>query len=209
MKTLCAVTGAVLLGSSLAGLAQTEVACGEVLNGPLRSRAVLTIDSRSAGLEIVGTDQEGIHVACKADDAENAWHDRIRLSGNQDDSKLTISGSSVRNGNFEVRIEVPRKTSLRVHMPAGEVKVEDVAGDKDIDIYAGQITISSTRPWDYRTVHLSVDIGAVKAPVYGADEGGFFRTFSKTISNGEYGLYAHVITGEIDLRGTSARSAAE
>jgi hypothetical protein len=209
MKTLCAVTGAVLLGSSLAGLAQTDVACGEALNAPLRSRAVLNIDSRPAGLEIVGTDQEGIRVSCKADDVENAPHDRIRLSGNQDDAKLTITGSSVRNGNFEVRIEVPRKTSLRVHMPAGEVKVEEVAGDKDIDVYAGQITISSARPWDYRTVHLSVDIGEVKAPVYGADKGGFFRTFSRTTGDGEYGLYAHVITGEIDLRGTSARSAAE
>jgi hypothetical protein len=209
MKTLCAAAGAALLACNLAGFAQTEAACDKTLDAPLRSRAVLTIDSRPAGLEIVGTDTDAIHLSCTVDDIENARQVRIRFSGNQDDGKLTITGGSLKNGNFRVRIEVPRKTSLRVDMPAGEVKVEEIIGDKDIDLYAGQITISSARPWDYRIVNLSVDIGEVKAPVYGADKGGFFRTFRKQTVVGEYALHAHVITGEIDLLGTNARAAAE
>jgi hypothetical protein len=209
MKTLHAATGAALLACNLAGIAQTETACGQILDAPLRSRAVLTIDSRPAGLEIVGTDQEAIHLSCTAHDAENAMDVRIRLSGNQDEGKLTITGGALKNGNLQIRIEVPRKTSLKVQMAAGEVKVEEIAGDKDIDLYAGQISISSARPWDYRSVDLSVDIGAVKAPAYGADKGGFFPSFTKETVNGEYGLHAHVITGEIDLLGTNARSAAE
>jgi hypothetical protein len=209
MKTLRAATGAALLACNLAGVAQTEAACGQILDAPLRSRAVLTIDSRPAGLEIVGTDQEAIHLSCTVHDVENARVIRIRLSGNQDDGKLTITGGSLTNGNLQIRIEVPRKTSLRVQMAAGEVKVEEVAGDKDIDLYAGQISISSARPWDYRNVDLSVDIGEVKAPAYGTDEGGFFPSFTKKNVDGEYGLYAHVITGEIDMLATNARGAAE
>jgi hypothetical protein len=170
---------------------------------------VLIIDSRPAGLEIVGSDQEAIHLSCTAHDVENAGDIRIRLSGNQDGGKLTITGRSLKNGNLQIRIEVPRKTSLKLRMPVGEVKVEEIAGDKDIDLHAGQITISSARPWDYRSVDLSVDIGEVKAPLYGADKGGFFRSFTKKTVDGEYGLHAHVITGEIDLLGTSARGAAE
>jgi hypothetical protein len=209
MKTLCAAAGAALLACNLAGFAQTEVACNQTLAAPLRSRAMLTIDSRPAGLKIVGTDQDAIHLSCTADGVENAEQIRIRWTGNQDDGKLTITGGSLKNGSLQVRIEVPRKTSLRVDMPAGEVKVEEIVGDKDIDLYAGQITISSARPWDYRIVNLSVDIGEVKAPVYGADKGGFFRTFRKQTAVGEYGLHAHVITGEIDLLGTNARATAE
>jgi hypothetical protein len=209
MKTLCAAAGAALLACNLAGFAQTEVACNQTLAAPLRSRAMLTIDSRPAGLKIVGTDQDAIHLSCTADGVENAEQIRIRWTGNQDDGKLTITGGSLKNGSLVVRIEVPRKTSLRVDMPAGEVKVEEIVGDKDIDLYAGQITISSARPWDYRIVNLSVDIGEVRAPVYGADKGGFFRTFRKQTAVGEYGLHAHVITGEIDLLGTNARAAAE
>jgi hypothetical protein len=209
MKSLYAAAGAALLACNLAGFAQTEAACDKTLDAPLRSRAVLTIDSRPAGLEIVGTDTDAIHLSCMADDIESARQVRIRFSGNQDDGKLTITGDSPKKANFRVRIEVPRKTSLRVDMPAGEVKVEEIVGDKLINLYAGQITISSARPWDYRIVNLSVDIGEVKAPVYGADKGGFFRTFRKQTAVGEYALRAHVITGEIDLLGTNARAAAE
>jgi hypothetical protein len=193
----------------VSGIAQTETACGQTPDAPLRSRAVLTIDSRPAGLEIVGTDQAAIHLSCTVRDAERAGDIRIRLSGNQDDGRLSITGGPLKNGNVQIRIEVPRKTSLKVQMAAGEVKVEEIAGDKDIDLHAGRISISSARPWDYRSVNLSVDIGEVKASPYGADHGGFFPSFTRKNANGEYGLHAHVITGEIDLLGTNARGAAE
>jgi hypothetical protein len=84
--------------------------------------------------------------------------------------------------------------------------VEDIAGDKDINLYAGQITISSTQEWNYRSVNASVDIGAVNAPVYGATKGGFFRSVTRRTEDGEYRLHAHVMTGEIDLRGRSPHS---
>jgi hypothetical protein len=209
MKSLCTATGAALLACSLAGFAQTEAACDQALDVRLRPRAVLEIDSLSAGLEIVGTDQEAIHLTCAGGDVENARDIRIRFAGNQDDGKLTITGGALKHNNLQVRIEVPRKTSLRVQMPAGQVKVEDIAGNKDIDLYAGQITISSARPWDYRSVHLSVDIGQVSAPVYGEDKGGFFRTVTKQNANGEYWLHAHVWTGQIELLGDHARTGAE
>ena len=128
MKTLCAAAGAALLACNLAGFAQTETGCDQILDAPLRSRAVLTIDSRPAGLEIVGTDQEAIHLSCTVHDGENAEDIRIRLSGNQDQSKLTITGASLKNGNLQIRIEVPRKISLNVQMAAGEVKVEGHCG---------------------------------------------------------------------------------
>ena len=139
MKSLSTATGVALLACSLAGFAQTETACDQALDVRLRARAVLAIDSPSAGLDIVGTDHEGIHLTCTADDIENARDIRIRFSGNQDDGKLTITGGSLKHENLQVRIEVPRKTSLRVQMPAGQVKVEEIAGDKDIDLYAGRM----------------------------------------------------------------------
>ena len=173
----------------------------------MRPKAVLSVHSRPAGLEIVGTDQASIHVSCASGDEgeqPDAESIRIGLQGNQDDETLTIVGDLRKGASVRVRIEVPRKTSLRVDMSAGEVKVEEIAGDKDIDLYAGRIAISSTRPWDYRSVDVSVSIGAVKAPVYGTEEGGFFRGLTKEIGDGEYSLHAHVIAGEIDLLGTSA-----
>jgi hypothetical protein len=83
-------------------------------------------------------------------------------------------------------------------MAAGEVKLDEVAGDKDVYLYAGQITISD-HDWNYRSVNASVTIGEVRAPMYDADKGGFFRSVSKKSRDGEYNLHAHVGTGEIDL----------
>ncbi len=206
MSTLSAIAVAAVLAWSLPGLARAETPCGQTLDAPLRPRAVLTIHSRPAGLEIVGTDQAAIHVSCTSGDEADAQRIRFRFQGNQDHETLTIAGDLLEGNNIRVRIEVPRKTSLRVEMPAGEVKVEEIVGDKDIDLYAGRIAISSTRPWDYRSVDVSVSIGAVNAPVYGAQKGGFFRGITKETANGEYSLRAHVITGEIELLGRSLRT---
>ena len=203
MRTFSAVAGAAVLAWNLAGLARAETPCGQTLDAPLRPRTVLRVHSRPAGLEIVGTDQATIHVSCTSGDEGDAQRIRIRFQGNQDDETLTITGDLRKGNNVRVRIEVPRKTSLRVEMSAGEVKVEEIAGDKDIDLYAGRIAISSARPWDYRSVDVSVSVGAVKAPVYGAEKDGFFRSITKETAGGEYSLHAHVITGEIDLQGRS------
>ena len=209
MRTLSAVACATVLFWNLAGLAQTEVPCGQTLDAPLRPRAGLKIHSLPADLEIVGTDQAAIHVSCTSSDKDEAQLIRIRFQGNQDHETLTVAGDSHKGNNVTLRIEVPRKTSLRVEMSAGDVKVEEIEGDKDINLYAGQITISSARPWDYRSVRLSVDIGQVSAPVYGEEKGGFFRTLTKENADGEYWLHAHVLTGQIELLGDHARTAAE
>ena len=203
MKILCIAAGAILLTCNLEGLAQPEFPCGQTLDVPLRSRAVLAIDSRPAGLEVVGTDREMMHVTCTSDDGEAAQHIRLQYSGTAAGGKLAITGTFVKHGNLRVRIEVPRKISLNIQMPAGEVKAEEITGDKDIDIYAGQVTISSNQVWNYRTIDASVVVGSVNAPAYGANKGGFFRSIKRDEAGGEYRLHAHVLAGEIDLRGKS------
>jgi hypothetical protein len=202
MKSLYAAAGAALVACSVAACGQTQSACGEILTVPLQSRADLMVHSMPAGLEIVGTDKEILHVSCSADDEDRARDVRLRFSGGTSSGTLTIDGPIMRHGNLKIRVEVPRKTNLRVQMGAGEVNVEDVTGDKAIALYAGQITIASSRDWDYRRIDASVIIGEVNAAAYHVDKGGFFRSFQRKTDQGEYRLFAHVTTGEIDLVGS-------
>jgi len=206
MKSLSFAAGAALFACAATGFSQTQAACGSALDAPLRSRGTLTIESRPAGVEIVGTDHDTIHVTCTADDPETAENVQVRFSGIADNGKLTISGGYVHRGDLKIRVEVPRETSVRVRMSAGQVTVDELTGDKDIALTAGQITIRAAHGWDYRRVDASVDIGEVNAPAYGADKGGFFRSFTKSTSDGEYLLRAHVMTGEIDLLGGNAKA---
>lgn len=206
MRVPVAIPGAVLFCCALGGVAQTAATCDQTLTVPLHARSLLNIDSRPAGLEIVGTDEETVHITCETRDnnAGNASRIRLRFSPNATGGKLTVEGEHLRHGNGpQIRIELPKKTSLRVRMFAGEVRVEQVSGDKDIAVWAGQITITNHN-WNYRAVEASVSIGQVNAPMYNANKGGFFRSVSKTTQDGEYRLHAHVSTGEIDLKGTRA-----
>jgi hypothetical protein len=197
MRLLCAGAAAALLACGTAGFADTVGDCDHPIEAPLRARAALVIEARPAGVEIVGTDAEVVRVSCTAENS--AMDVELRISGTPGYGRLNVT-SPVKNQNLKIRIEVPKKTNLRFHMGAGEVDVKDVVGDKDIDLYAGQITIASASSGSYKSVEASVDIGEVNASAYGVDKGGFFRTFRKTIADGEYRLRAHVMTGEIDLQ---------
>lgn len=210
MKTLCAAAGAALLACTMTAFAQTDVACGQTLQAPMRADSALTIDSRPSGLTIVGADQQTIRVTCTADHPEEMQGVRLRFFGSGSDTTLTIQGGETHHGGVDVRIEVPHRTSVQVKMGAGEVKLQNLEGNKSVDLYAGQITISSSHGWDdYRSVDASVDIGEVKAEAFGADKGGFFRNFTRKNAKGEFRLYAHVTTGEIDLLGGDTGGSAD
>ncbi len=213
MKTLRLAAGAAIFACNWAAFSQSPasqspaspnaVQCGQALNGPLQTGALLTIDSRPAGIEIVGTDQESIRITCKSDNADSITHTRLHLSGTPTQSTLTIDGEHLNHNSIQIHIEVPRKINLRAQMPAGQVTVNEVVGDKDIEIYAGQITINSPHKWNYKDVDVSVSIGQVNAQVYGQDKGGFFNSVHKQSADGEYRLHAHVTTGQIELLGKS------
>ena len=209
MRYVCYSVGVALLACNIAGFAETKVLCSQTMNYPLQSRAVLIIDSRPAGLQIVGTDREELHVSCTAADNETAGKVVLHFSPTASGGKLSVEGPHhLEHGdnNLNIKIEVPRRINLSVRMFAGQVTVKEVKGDKDIKIGAGQITISSIHAGDYRSVKASVGVGEVQARAFGADKGGFFRSFSRENAGGDYRLQAHVTTGEIDLLGNAEQS---
>ncbi len=200
MRLLCAGTVASVLACSMAGFADTDGNCGKAVEAPLRSRGALVIESKPGGIEIVGTDEEVVRVSCTVEHGADPHDFRLRLSGTPGYERLTVSGGGTdHHGNLQIRIEVPRKTNLKVNMDAGQVKIEQIAGDKDVDLYAGQIVITSPDASNYRSVDASVTIGEVKASAWGVEKGGFFRSFTRATVDGEYHLRAHVLTGQIDL----------
>jgi len=199
MKYVCVGAMAALVMASAAGWAETVGDCNHPIEAPLRPRAALVIEASPSEVDIVGVDGETVRVSCTVNDSGYAQDVELRFSGSEGYGRLNVT-SPMRNKNLRVRVEVPRKTNLRFHMGAGELRVDGVTGDKDVDLYAGQITITSPSDGAYRRVDASVVIGEVNAMAFGVDKGGFFRSFTRTANDGEYQLRAHVMTGEIDLK---------
>jgi hypothetical protein len=202
MRVKHTAAAAVLALLPVAGAAQTIGNCEKPIDAPLHMRADLTIETEPAELDVVTTGQEGIRISCTVSERQrdHAREYELRYSGFSDAGKLIVAHGPKNNSGLTVRVEVPKRTNLRIHMPAGEVDINQVEGDKDIELYAGQITITADNPPAYHLVDASVDVGEVDASAWGVDKGGFFRRFRHEAPTGEYHLRAHVTTGEIDLK---------
>jgi hypothetical protein len=105
------------------------------------------------------------------------------------------------HNNFRASIEVPRRSNLWARLSAGELEIEDVEGDKNIEMWAGQLDIAVPHPEAYGHRDASVLAGSLEASAFNVSKGGLFRSFREE-GPGKYRLHAHVTTGEIDVRGT-------
>lgn len=200
-----ALTGfvCVLMATALAGarsgspVHETQGTCADGLTLPADAGIRLAVFARPAEVNFVGTDAREIRVTCKLDDADSASRVRIRYRGGDGKGELVIKGGP--DNNVRITIEMPHQTHLHVRVPAGAVHIKDVAGDKDIDVHAGELTISGVNPGAYRSVDAEVEIGEVRAKEFSVDKGGFFRSFKRSSAEGLYRLDAHIITGSIQL----------
>jgi len=121
----------------------------------------------------------------------------VRFWRSDNDADLRIFGGP--KNNLEVTIEIPSSAMLFIRMSAGDLSVEGVSGDKDVELYAGDLTISVGDAADYGHVDASVLSGDLEAAPFHESHGGLFRSFEKH-GAGKYRLHAHVGAGDLTLR---------
>ncbi len=130
---------------------------------------------------------------------ENVKEARADLDVRGSDAKLEFHAASGGNTEFDVELQVPASTNLDVHAKVGDVTVEDVEGDKDLDLGVGDIRLSGDHE-RYRLVHASAGIGDVRGADYGETSGWLGKTL-KYRGEGKYELRARVGVGDINLEG--------
>jgi hypothetical protein len=100
--------------------------------------------------------------------------------------------------NYAAVIQIPKNSNLRVRLRGGRLRVDGINGDKDIESYAGAVSIDIGQPQNYARVEASVDLGHIEAPAFQVAQEGFDKSFSRE-GPGSYRLHAHVGSGEINL----------
>jgi hypothetical protein len=110
--------------------------------------------------------------------------------------QITTDGPS--NKGFKVAIQVPRQADLYVRLTAGDLRIEGIQGNKDIELHAGDVRIDVGRAEDYHNVDASVWAGEIQAAPFQVYKGGLFRSFDWS-GKGPYRLHARLKAGDLRL----------
>ncbi|HUN64416.1 MAG TPA: hypothetical protein VMU53_20620 [Candidatus Sulfotelmatobacter sp.] len=157
----------------------------------------LHLHLRSGEILILGTDDNKITVDLAGRNVDKIQDVKASLALTDNSAELHLTGGP--KNELQIIIHVPKNSDLTARIFAGQVDVQDVIGNKDFELHAGQLTITVDKPEDYGHVDISVNAGELDAEVFGDSKGGLFRSFSHD-SNGKYSLRAHVGTGQLSVR---------
>jgi hypothetical protein len=156
----------------------------------------ISMDLSAGQYRISGTGDSRIRLEWNVRDREKLRKVEARADIRGREAAITTDGPD--NSNLRVAIQVPRRADLYVRLTAGELTIEDIEGDKDVALHAGELNIDVGRAEDYSHVEASVWAGEVNASPYQARKGGLFRSFDWR-GQGTYRLEAHLKAGEVRL----------
>jgi hypothetical protein len=145
---------------------------------------------------ITGTPQDRVRVEWTTRDPDALWRVKVRADVRDRELKLETDGPSTKGLKF--LIQVPNHSDMYVRLSAGDLKLEDVRGNKDVELRAGDLRIDVGRAEDYRRVDASLWAGDIKASAFRTFKGGLFRSFDWS-GKGPYRLHAHLMAGDLYL----------
>ncbi len=181
--------------------AQTNLAIDDLAHHPLEAKfpsgGRLDLRIRSADIHIVGSDENKVAVRVEGTRGSESTDIDARFESSGDSGKLRVRGGP--DNDVKITVQVPRKSNLVVQIFAGDVEINGIAGDKDIELSAGNLNIDVCDPADYSHVRASVNTGDIAASPFGESRGGLFRSFEK-FGKGKYKLVAHVGAGDLTLK---------
>jgi len=163
---------------------------------PLPAGIALRLYLRSGDIHLVGADDNKISVDISGKNADKAKDVKHHLVVQDGSAEFRLSGGP--RNDFQITVHLPKNCDLFLRVPAGDVTVDGIAGDKDIELHAGDLSIHVGNPDEYSRVDASVSAGDVSASPFGESRSGLFRSFRKS-GSGRYKLHAHVGAGDLTL----------
>ena len=199
IRSAALLTCAILLASP--GLAQPKLEATDIANHPFSADFAaggkLRLRVRSAEVHIIGTAENKISVELSGRHARDARKLKVQLERRGGTAEMRICGGP--RNDLTITIRIPSDTDLHARVPFGQVNVENVSGNQNVELHAGELTVDVGDPDDYSHVDASVLTGELDAAPFRESRAGLFRSF-RTTGNGRHRLHAHVGAGELTLR---------
>ena len=184
------------LGTALVvGPALSESRPSDSLETAFVANGRITIVLSAGGYQIMESPDNRIRVRWSVRDHSQLARVEADAEVDGSEARIVLDGPT---NHFQATIEVPSRSDLFVRLSAGELSIEDIVGDKDIRLRAGELRIEVGRPEDYSHVEASVWAGELSAAPFRVAKGGLFRSFEWR-GDGEYKLRARLRAGELRL----------
>ena len=154
------------------------------------------MDLVAGDYHITGSPDERVRIDWSVRDPEALA--KVKARAEVRDRELSITTDGPHNKGLKFTIQVPTQTDLHVRMSAGDLTIEDVRGNKNVELRAGDLRIDVGRADDYNKVDASLWAGDIKAAPFSVSKGGLFRSFDWT-GSGPYRLHARLLAGDLHL----------
>ena len=181
-------------------LAQTKLEATDLMTHPFSvdfaSGGKLRLHVRSGEIHVIGEDRNAISVELSGRRANDAMGLKVKFENARGIADMRISGGP--RNDLTITIRIPSNTDLYARVPFGDLTVQHVIGNKDVELHAGDLTVAVHGPENYSHVDASVYSGEVDAVAFGEEHGGLFRSFHRE-GTGPYRLHAHVGAGQLTL----------
>jgi len=145
------------------------------------------------------TNKISLRYTIKSRHENNVKNSSVDFDVRGSNATLDFHAPTTSNTSFDVELDVPANTNIDAHMKVGDLTVENVEGDKDLELGVGDIRVTR-EPSSYHLVRASTGIGDVNSDGYGETSGWLGKTLNYH-GDGKYELHAHVGVGDITLDG--------
>jgi hypothetical protein len=145
-----------------------------------------------------GTDPEHIVLRYTPDPKKPDEEKKVQISSSVHGSEVRIEIKAPVSLSVDAEVEVPSPMSLDVHLTGGDLTVDGVEGDKDLQLFAGDLKLDVGTLQTVRNAEVSVRVGDVDVPPIGQVRGWLGHTWTYH-GSGQYRLYAHTSFGDASL----------
>ena len=195
---------AAIVGATFATLVVSaqDARTSSSLERPFAANGRITMDLVAGDYHVTGSTENRVRLDWSVRDADKLAKVEARAEVRDRELRITTNGPS--NNHLKFTIQVPSQSDLYVRLTAGDLTIEGIRGNKDVELRAGDLRIDVGRAEDYNKVDAGLWAGDLKASAFQIYKGGLFRSFDWT-GGGPYRLHAHLLAGDLYLYSKSER----
>ena len=179
----------------LAGTARAQEPDADRLTRPFGAGGTVHMKLSAGEYRIEGTPDDAIRVRWRTRNPQDLKRTKVAVTVDGASATIQTHGPGE---HFQVTIELPERTDIVLRLSAGDLQIRRIEGHKDVDVWAGDLTIEIGESDAYRRIDASVRAGELSISPLRINKGGLFRSV-KADGTGKYDLRVKLFAGDLKL----------